>query len=187
MRRQKPRISQVFDPDAGWCLKTNTEGNKKFVWGYKAHILCDTETELPMVVDISAGNVSDFGKATSLLQQARFTYGPFNPDYVICDKGYSSDRIRKAIKGQYHSEPVIDPNPAHKKVSRTDKTRERKAIYNRRTAIERLNGRLKAHRKLNHLRVRGKMKVRVHVNMAGILCQAQALATGGRVCVRSVA
>ena len=50
----------VSDPDAGWCVKTNTEGNKKFVWGYKAHILADTQYELPLVVDVTAGNVSDF-------------------------------------------------------------------------------------------------------------------------------
>lgn len=126
--------------------------------------------------------------ARPLLQQARYTYGSFHPDYVICDKGYSSDHIRKAIKLQYHAEPVIDPNAAHKKaVARTDKTEEWKAIYNRRSALERLNGRLKGFRKLDSVRVRGKMKVRVHAMMSIIVCQAQALATDSRASVRKVA
>ena len=97
-RGPKPKKGKVSDPDAGWCVKKNTEGNKKCVWGYKVHILCDTQYELPVAVDISAGNVHDVKKATPLLQQARYTYGRFNPDYVICDAGYSSDKLRKAIR-----------------------------------------------------------------------------------------
>lgn len=187
IRRQKARVGMVSDPDAGWCVKTNTEGNKKYVWGYKVHILADTQYELPLAVDVTAGNVSDFKKATPLLQQARFTYGAFHPRYVVCDAGYSSDYIRKAIKKQYHAEPIIDPNPAHKRaVAKTEKTPEWKEIYNRRTAVERLNGRLKAHRKLNSVRVRGLFKLRVHTFLSVITCQALALATKSRASVRRV-
>ncbi len=60
-------------------------------------------------------------------------------------------------------------------------------IYNRRISIERLNGRLKGHRKLNHVRVRGHLKVSVHAMLSIIVCQAQALATGTRASVRKVA
>ena len=133
------------------------------------------------------GNYADVNAAAPLLQQARYTYGEFNPDYVICDAGYSSEKLRKAIKQQYHSVPIIDPNPGHKRlVAKTPKTAEWKMVYNRRVAIERLNGRLKAHRKLNAVRVLGHLKVQVHTMMATIVCQAQALATGSRISVRSV-
>jgi hypothetical protein len=54
-------------------------------------------------------------KALPLLQQARYTHGPFHPDYVICDAGYSSQEVRQQIKRQYLAEPIIDPNPSHKK------------------------------------------------------------------------
>jgi len=165
-----------------------SEGNKKYVWGYKVHILCDAETELSMVVDISPGNLHDIRKAGPLLQQARVTNSKFHSDYVICDKGYSSDILRKLIKRQYRAEPIIDPNLWHKKaVAKTEKTAEWTAIYNKRTAVERLNGRLKGFRKLNSVRVRGRFKVRVHAMMSIIVCQAQALATGSRISVRSVA
>ena len=60
-------------------------------------------------------------------------------------------------------------------------------IYNRRVAIERLNGRLKDHRKLNTVRVRGSFKVRIHALLSIIVCQAQALATESRASVRKVA
>jgi len=178
------------DSDADWCVKQNTEGNKKYIWGYKVHILCDTQYELPMVVDISRGNLHDSKKATPLLRQARYTYSRFLPDYVICDAGYSSDRLRRAIKIHYKAQPIIDPNPQHKRAfARTKKTPEWRAIYNRRTAVERLNGRLKAHRRLNSVRVRGKHKVMIHALLSVIVCQARALAFPDQVRgrVRSVA
>lgn len=186
---KKSKITgRVSDPDAGWCVKTNTEGNKKYVWGYKVHILCDTTYELPMMIDTSAGNVHDSRKASPLLAQARYTNSKFHPDYVICDAAYSSDALRDLIQRQYLAEPIIDPNPAHKKAfARTVKTPEWKAVYSHRTAIERLNGRLKGHRKLNFVRVRGRFKVGLHAMMSIVVCQAQALATESRACVRKVA
>jgi hypothetical protein len=66
------------------------------------------------------------------------------------------------------------------------KTPEWQAIYNRRVSIERPNGRLKGHRRLNHVNVRGRFKVRVHAMLSIIVCQAQALATGTRASVRGV-
>ena len=57
--KQKQHTS---DPDAGWCVKRNTEGNKKYVWGFKVDILADTKYELPIAIDISSGNVNDLKK-----------------------------------------------------------------------------------------------------------------------------
>ena len=82
----------------------------------------------------------------------------------------------------------IDRNPGHKRaVVRTAKTAELRMIYNRRVAIERLNRRLKDHRKLNHVRVRGSFKVRIHAMLSIIVCRAQALATDSAISVRKVA
>ena len=62
--------------------------------------------------------------------------------------------------------------------------RESGHIYDRRAAIERLNGRLKAHRKLNTVRVRGRFKVRIHAMMAVIV--SPALATGKSTSMRKM-
>jgi len=180
------------DPDAGWCVKTNTEGNKKFVWGYKAHILTDTTYELPIVVDVTAGNVHDSMRATPVLRQAKYAINSFFPKYFIADSAYSSDKIRKHIHRNYwphgRCEAIIDPNRSHTKaVARTMKTPEWKAIYNRRTASERVNSRLKACRRLNEVRTRGRFRVYVHVLLSVMVMQAQALATGCRQSVRKVA
>lgn len=188
VRRQKARPGQVSDPDAGWVVKTNTEGNKKYVWGFKVHILCCAETELPIVVDISKGNLHDVNKASPLLSQARYTMGGrFRPEHVICDSAYSSDNLRRSISQHYWAEPIIDPNPGHKRAfAKLVKTPEWTAIYNKRTSIERLNGRLKGFRRLDSVRVRGRFKVRLHAMLSAIVCQALGLATTSRASVRAV-
>ncbi|MDZ4369836.1 MAG: transposase, partial [Phenylobacterium sp.] len=180
---------KVSDPNAGWCVKSNTDGKQKFVFGYKAHILCDTQYELPLVIDTTAGNVHDVKKATPLLGQARRHY-TFAPDYVICDAAYSSGKLRMVISRQYRALPIIDPHPRHPKAkARAETIPDWKALYRRRSAIERLNGRLKAFFKLNAVRVRGRSKVKVHAHMSVIALQARAVAfpQQPRQCVRAAA
>ncbi len=83
---------------------------------------------------------------------------------------------------------IIDPNAGHKRAgARTPQTAEWKMIYNRRTAVERVFGRLKGHRKLNAVRVSGRMKVLVHAMLSVIVLQGHALATGCQNTVRKVA
>lgn len=104
-----------------------------------------------------------------------------------CDE----DRDRKFVGGvgkdmDFPIEHVL--LTARKKATRlTKKTKEWRAIYRRRASIERLNGRLKAHRRLNNVTVRGRFKVRVHSWLSIIVCQAHALVTGSRRSVRAVA
>ena len=186
---KKGKGRKTSDPDAGWIVKTNTEGNRKYVWGHKVHILCCAETELPIAIDTSKGNLHDVNKASPLLSQARYTMGGrFRPKYVICDSAYSSDKLRRSISQHYWAEPIIDPNPGHKRAAaKVIKTPEWNHVYNMRTSVERLNGRLKGFRKLDSVRVRGRFKVRIHAMLSIIVCQANALATGCRVSVRKVA
>ena len=82
--------------------------------------------------------------------------------------------------------PATDPSPGHKRASaRTAKTAERKMVYNRRVAVERLDGRPKDHRDLNYVRHPGRFKVRIRTMLSIIACQAQALATESRASVRN--
>ena len=104
----------MSDPDAGWCVKRNTHGKNQYTFGYKAHLLVDAIYELPVAIDVTAGNVADVKMAAPLLRQARFAH-TFMPDYVLCDAGYSSEKLQRAIKKQYRATPIIDPNPTHKK------------------------------------------------------------------------
>ena len=184
----KLRKGRHSDPQAGWVVKRATDGNRKYVYGYKVHLLADAEYEVPISMTVTAGNIPDIKQASAVLRQARFTTSKFYPDYVICDAGYSSDALRSLIKRQYRAEAIIDPNAAHKKAfARTEKTPEWKALLRRRSSIERLNGRLKEFRRLNTVRVRGRFKVTLHAMLSVAVCQAKALATESRISVRKAA
>ena len=77
---KKPDYS---DKDAEWSVKKNTHGKNEFVFGYKLHMLVDCESELPMAVNVSAGNVHDVTRASNVLSEARFTNSKFKPDSLV--------------------------------------------------------------------------------------------------------
>jgi IS5 family transposase len=164
------------DPDATWAVKLDTSGKTKYYFGYKLHLLADTEHELPIAGKITTASVHDIRAVTPLLSEARFTNSKFNPEYVICDAGYSSQKLRQTIKRQYRTQPIIKVNPSHKKAKALwPETEEFKEIYNRRSSIERIFGRLKGYRRLNNITVRRIRKVTVHCFISLIVVQAQAL------------
>ena len=162
------------DPDAGWVIKGDSNGKKKFVWGYKMHLMVDTTHEIPITANITKGNTSDGRKAGALLGDARRIL-KFHPDHVICDAGYSSQALRQLIKRQYRAEAIIKAPKTHKRWI-VDETPEWQLIFNRRTAVERLFGRMKNHRRLNNITVRRRLKVTIHSLIPVIVTQAVALA-----------
>ena len=173
------------DKDAGWVIKGDTNGKRKFVWGYKMHLMADTTYEIPITANITRGNINDIRQATPLLSQARLINGRFHPDYVICDAGYCSQHLRKVIKRQWGAEPIIKVNKRRNK-SITEETAEWQSIFNRRTAVERVFSRMKNYRRLNNITVRRRRRVTVHSLLPVIVTQAMALAfpETPRNCVR---
>lgn len=163
------------DPDAGWVIKGDTHGKRKFVWGYKMHLMVDTTYEIPITADITKGNTSDGAFASHVLGQARYTYGKFHPEYVICDAAYSSQKLRHLIKRQYGSQAIIKSPKTHIKWI-GDETPEWQLIFNRRTSVERVFGRMKTQRRLNNVTVRRRKRVTVHSLIPVIVTQAAALA-----------
>ena len=179
--------AEPTDKDAGWTVKADTNGRGKFTWGYKVSVLVDTTYELPLAVSVMSGNCNDHNAAPVLLRQARWINGKFHPQYVIADAGYCSEKLRNLIRRQYRATPIIKTNAGHKRaVIAYPEDAEWQLIYDRRTSVERVFSRLKAHRKLNSLRVRGINKVRVHCLLSVIVLQAHALASGRRASVRRV-
>ena len=167
---------KTTDRDASWGAKLDTAGKKKFYFGYKLHLLVDTEYELPIAANVATASIHDVRMASRVLSEARFTNSKFHPDYVIADAGYSSDKLRRLIKRQYRAKPIIKVSRAHKKaLALFPETEEWKSLYNRRTAIERVNARLKCYRRLNNVTVRRIQKVTVHCFLSLIVVQSQAL------------
>ena len=175
------------DKDAGWIVKPGTNGRKKYVWGYKVSLLVDTTYELPLAIKVMSGNSADINAASALLSQARWITSKFHPKYILADAGYCCEGLRCQIRRQYRSIPIIKTNAGHKRaVEKYPEDVEWQDIFDRRGSVEHAFSRLKDHRKLNSVRVRGIRKVRVHCLLSAIAFQAGALATNRRACVRRV-
>lgn len=165
------------DPDAGWSIKKGTQGKKEFTFGWKLHLLVDCESELPVAAQVSAGNVHDSKRATWLLSEARHTHTRIGIRYVIGDMGYSGRKLARNIRQHYHAAPIIQTNPAHKKLMAKNRAIEAtpgwKALYRQRTAVERVNSRLKGQHALNSIRVRRRWRVTAHCYLALIALQTR--------------
>ena len=109
---------------------------------------CDGDAEMPIAYTVAPANENDKKHATALLSA---TAEKVKAQAVICDKQYSSRRIRDFIKG-LGAEPVI-PYPANQKrgvkgVLRVDKkfrthgSKRLRALYPLRSSVERVNSRL---------------------------------------------
>jgi hypothetical protein len=96
----------VSDPQADWVYK---EGNKKkrWVWGYRLHLVVDANYELPIAKETTVSNEGEKAVAIPLLTKAKSEFPWFNPQAVICDKGYDSSAIYEAIVKELGADPII--------------------------------------------------------------------------------
>jgi len=167
------------DSQAGWSVKRNTHGKVEATFGWKLHLLVDCETEFPVAANVSPGNVHDSERASQVLREARFTTNRFLPRFFMADKGYSGRELFALVRRQYQAEPIIQVNRGHKKLMERfgvwEDTVTWKALYGQRTAVERVFSRLKGQRSLNHIRVRGRMKVTAHSYLSLIVLQCSQL------------
>jgi IS5 family transposase len=138
------------NPSRGWLDAEARLGRgvRGFVMGYKVHLACDGESDMPLSFTVAPANENDKQHAISVLSEAAERV---NVEAVICDKQYSSRKIRKFIKAS-GAEPVI-PYPANQKrgvkgLLRVDKkfrvhgSKRLKRLYLLRSSVERVNSRL---------------------------------------------
>lgn len=134
-------------------------------YGFKLHLLIDTETKFPIALIITNGIASDNTLAIPLLKRARSWLK--HCGYVLADKGYddgnivdfivkafsakASIPIRKHKRGKNYSWIGSTKNFQLKAKGRTLK----KSIYSKRTAVERVFSMLKRVFHLGHEEVRG--------------------------------
>ena len=97
----------ISDSQAGWVYK---EGNKRkrWVWGYRLHLVVDANYELPIAKETTVYNEGEKTVAIPLLNKAKSEFPWFKPQTVICDKGYDSSAIYEAIVKEIGADPIIN-------------------------------------------------------------------------------
>lgn len=134
-------------------------------YGFKLHLLIDTESKFPLALIPGNGIAHDSTLAVSLLKKAR--YWLRKTEYVLGDKGYDSSDIvswinkelqakagipiKQVSKGKNYSWEAATRNFWEKAKGRTLK----KSIYNKRSSIERVFSVLKRTYHLGQEETRG--------------------------------
>jgi transposase len=138
------------DPSRGWFDREARlgKGARRLVMGYKVHLACDGEAEMPLAFSVAPANENEKRYAITLLNEA---VEKVKVEEIVCDKQYSSHKIRGFIRG-LGAEPVI-PYPKNQKkgikgLLRVDKKfrvhgpEKLRRLYKLKSAVERVNSRL---------------------------------------------
>lgn len=93
------------DPDAAWGKK-----NKDYsFFGYKAHLIVDTKSQLPISVTVTPGNTHDSQEAVPLLNQLKNKHPDIKPKFNTADSAYDAHNIYQEHKDSTIV-PIIDLN-----------------------------------------------------------------------------
>lgn len=142
--------------------KIDSKGYKESWNGYKLHWDV-TEDQIPVSCILTSASVHDSQVSIplSILSTQKINYL-----LEIADAAYDS-KILKDHSTFLGHEPIFDSNPRRKE--KVEFTCTESIIYNERTAVERLNARLKDEFGGRFITVKGAKKVMAHL-MFGILC-----------------
>jgi len=132
------------DKDAKW-----TKRKDRTYFGYKIHLIACVESELPLALVVTPANEHDSRHFVPLYNQLQF-----KPWYVLGDAAYDTSSIRQIILNN-GGQPYIKMNLGNNKRIKPIYSEKWKNKYKKRTAIERLNSRLKNFLHLKRMRVKG--------------------------------
>ena len=145
-----------------WGTKKNSQGKKATWKGYKLHLDC-VDGDIPVSAILTSASLHDSQAAIPLAQMSA---GRVTNLYDLMDAAYDAGEIHDFSRRLSHV-PIIDPNPRNGPAMRPLDPAIKKR-YNERSAAERVNSMLKDHYGGRHVRVRGDLKVKLHL-MFGVI------------------
>jgi hypothetical protein len=125
--------------DAEWSVKeyhyTDKDGKpqvkKEYHFGFKAHIICDVATELPIAWSVTEANGDEKKEMMKLLQCPVLSNEAHRriAQYLLLDRGYDSFDMISATKGAGMS-PIIDIRNCWKNGDETRQYKNTNMVYN---------------------------------------------------------
>jgi hypothetical protein len=106
------------DPDADWGVKTyrgqredGTQWEKVKSWfGYKLHLIVDTDYEIPVAYDVTRASVNDTPRLLPMMEALDEKHGDLveRSEYLSGDKAYDSTDNNRVLWDLYGIKPIID-------------------------------------------------------------------------------
>ena len=125
--------------DAQWSVKEyhykdqngNSKVKKEYHFGFKTHIICDVETELPIAFSVTAANADEKKEMLKLLENPllydKASQGIIK--HLLLDRGYDSTEVIRIIKSMGIA-PVIDIRNCWKDSEGTKQYKDTDIVYN---------------------------------------------------------
>jgi transposase len=157
---------------------------KTFDLGYKLHFAVDAKSELPLALIAASANENEKKHAAALFQKVLKVTSQ-RTKTLVADSQFSSRKLREQLLA--NGVKAVIPYPANQskgeanllrvdRYFRTHGTTFQKQIYTQRSAIERVNSRLKEQLCLEKHRARGLKGVTTHALLCMIAMLLNALA-----------
>lgn len=102
-----PNKETKSDPQGGWIVKEGDGEHKKYIFGYKLHLITDVKYELPVYKKQTKAEVQDVEMMLPPLKEAREVLPWFAPKAVIGDRGYDSHDNFEGIVKDFQADPII--------------------------------------------------------------------------------
>jgi len=100
---------EYSDPDAAWGHKT-----KEYVFfGYKVHLIVDTQSQLPLDVKVTPGSRADSPEAKPLIQRASEKHPELDMQSIAMDAGYDAYENYRFVAVDMNAAPIIALNPRY--------------------------------------------------------------------------
>jgi hypothetical protein len=134
-KEENPEAGCRAEHDAQWGVKKyhyidasgKAQVKKEYHYGFKAHIICDVKTELPIAYDVLTAN-SDEKKAMVDLLAKLPSPVTSRMEHLLLDRGYDSTGTIQTVKG-YGIRPIVDIRNCWKDGETTKQYKDTDIVY----------------------------------------------------------
>jgi transposase len=96
--------------EPAWGAKRNSQGNVFFWYGYKIHVLVDTQSEMPVAFWVASANIHDKTVFLPLIRLQKENVPDLNFKFYIADEAYDSRDVYEAIRKEFQAQAIIPLN-----------------------------------------------------------------------------
>ncbi|MEZ2658581.1 transposase [Aneurinibacillus aneurinilyticus] len=112
-KRKQPKKKSETTGNATWGAKFDTYGNKITWFGYKIHLAVDTESELPIAVEVTPAHVNDGDMGPALMNKAA-EVSDIDIEFIMMDAGYDQLKNYEAAH-ELNAQAIIPLNLRNEK------------------------------------------------------------------------
>jgi len=179
-----------WDPDARWGYARPDDrrstpmgrfvgkDGKTLGFGYRAHVVVDADAELAACVVVTPANVQDSVVWSAVFRASRACVPWERVPFFAADSGYDTAAVRETFD-RFRIRCVIAPQRVPRRVAWRGFCGRDRAVYAKRSGVERFFSMLKRFMSLHRCCVVGLDRVRKHVVLCVIACLVVAWANHG--------